>query len=75
MGEAVRNSLKRDSFERNLEWLSQIRGKLNQDILMCTRDSNDLGIEQKSNKLDLNLSDADKKAVQELIVKIKTKNL
>ncbi len=46
MGEAVRNSLKSDSFERNLEWLSQIRGKLNLDILMYTRENGDVGIEQ-----------------------------
>jgi hypothetical protein len=38
---------------------------------MCTRESGDLGIEQQSHKLDLNLSDADKRAVQELIVKPK----
>jgi hypothetical protein len=75
MGVAVLNSLKSDSFERNLEWLSQIRGKSNLDILMCTRESCDVGIEQYNHKLDLNLSDADKRAVQDLIVKIKTNNL
>jgi hypothetical protein len=46
MGQAVRNSLKSNSFERNFEWLSQIQGKLNLDILICKLGSGDLGIEQ-----------------------------
>jgi hypothetical protein len=46
MGQTVQGSLKSDSFERNLEWLSKIRGKLNMDVLMCSRESGDAGIEQ-----------------------------
>ena len=46
MGEAVQNSLKEYSFEQNLEWLSEIRRKLNLDILMRTRESGDDGLEQ-----------------------------